>query len=443
MGGFFALVVVGAALLMTPGIAVDGRLAFVDALFTATSAACVTGLTVLDTGTDLTFRGQVVVAALFQIGGLGIVTLIAFGAVLAGRRFSVQHLVRMRTLVQVDSMADVRRQVLFLVVSALCIELVGAVVLYAALPADATCTGGRVWWSLFHAISAFCNAGFGLESDSLGALRGALGVNVVIIGLFVVGGLGPPVVREVLRLVGARARRLWNPRAPRLYIPPMSIQAWLALSPTLVLLPLGAVVFWVLERQGALAPLSGGESVLASVFQSATPRTAGFSTLDCGSFSDATLLFLTGLMVVGASPMSTGGGIKTATVMVLALTMHAAATGREEVEYRGRVIARAAVRTALSVLLLYICTAALGVLAMSITDPSTPLRDRIFEVVSALSTTGLSTGVTASWSTPGKLTLCALMFAGRVGPATLMLQAFYPTAKRTRFSYPSAPVILG
>ncbi|MEZ6017713.1 MAG: potassium transporter TrkG [Planctomycetota bacterium] len=443
VGGFLALVGVGTALLMMPRMSTGARIPFIDALFTSTSASCVTGLGVLDTGADLSLRGQVVLATLFQVGGLGIVTFIAFGSVLAGRQFSVQHLVNMRTLVQVETMAGVRKQVMFLVGSALCIEALGALALYVALPGDAALSGSRAWWSVFHSISAFCNAGFSLEHDSLVGLRSAFGVNAAVIGLFVVGGLGAPVMRELVRLTHEHARRHLQRNAQPRYIPPMTIQARLALVPTLVLLPLGALVFWLMERHGALAGMPSSEAFVASVFQSATPRTAGFATLDFGAFSDATLLFLTGLMVVGASPMSTGGGIKTATIMVLLITIRAAATGREEVEYRGRVIARAAVRTALSVLLIYIASAALGVLALSLTDAQVPLRDRIFETVSARSTTGLSTGVTATWSTAGKLILCGLMFAGRIGPATLMLGAFRPTRQRARFRYPTAPVILG
>jgi trk system potassium uptake protein TrkH len=443
VGGFLGLVVLGTALLVLPRMSTGAPLSFIDALFTATSASCVTGLAVCDTGTDLTLRGQSVLLVLFQLGGLGIVTFTAFGAVLAGRQFSVHHLVRMRTFMQVETPADVRRQVLFLVLTALVVELVGALLLLATLPADADLQGGRAWWALFHSVSAFCNAGFGLEADSLVAFRANFGVNAIIAGLFVVGGLGAPVVREVLRVALARAKQLRTPQRARRFVPPLSIQARLALVPTLVLLPLGALLFWLMERNGVLAGLGAGEAALASAFQSATPRTAGFATVDFGALTDATLLFTTGLMVVGASPMSTGGGIKTATLFVLLLTLRAATTGRDEVEFRGRVVARTAVRTALSVVMLYVATAASGVLVLSLTDPQIALRDRVFEAVSALSTTGLSTGVTASWSDGGKLVLCLLMFMGRVGPATLMLAAFRPGRERVQYRYPTDSVILG
>jgi len=449
IGGFALLTVAGAALLMLPRMATETPFSLVDALFTSTSASCVTGLAVRDTGTELAFRGQVVLTLIVQLGGLGIVTFIAFGAVLSGKQYSVQGLSRMQTLVQADTVAGVRQQVIFLVASALCIELIGAALLYAALPADgrfpdgSALTGGRAWWAVFHAVSAFCNAGFGLEADSLVRFRGDLGVNATITLLFVIGGLGAPVLRELLRLARGYARRWGRAGRQRRYIQPLSMQARLALTPTLVLLPLGAAIFWLFERDGALASFSGAEVFLASAFQSATPRTAGFATLDYNQLSDATLVVQTGLMVVGASPMSTGGGIKTATLMVLLLTLRAAVTAREEVEFSGRVIARAAVRTALSVSLLYVGCAATGVLALSLTDPEIALRDRIFEAVSALSTVGLSTGVTASWSDGGKLALTALMFLGRVGPATLMLGAFRPSAPSARFRYPTDPVILG
>jgi trk system potassium uptake protein TrkH len=449
VGGFALLTLVGAALLMMPEMATGRPFSLVDALFTSTSASCVTGLAVRDTGTELAFRGQVVLTLLFQLGGLGIVTFIAFGTFITGKQHSVQDLSRMQTLVQADSMANVRQQVLFMVASALCIELIGVALLYAALPADgrfpdgSLLTGGRLWWATFHTVSAFCNAGFGLEADSLVRFRGDFSVNATIALLFVIGGLGAPVLRELLRVALAHTRHWVRARRERRYIPPLSMQARLALTPTLVLLPLGAALFWLFERNGALAGLPGTEVALASAFQSATPRTAGFATLDYNQLSDATLVFQTGLMVIGASPMSTGGGIKTVTLMVLLLTLRAAATAREEVEYRGRVIARAAVRTALSVTLLYVGCAANGVLVLSLTDPDIALRDRIFETVSALSTVGLSTGVTASWSDGGKLVLTALMFLGRVGPATLMLGAFRPSAPRARFRYPTDPVILG
>jgi len=443
VGGFLALVLIGTALLMLPRVAVAERFSFLDALFTATSAVCVTGLSVRDVGLEMTPLGQGVLLSLFQVGGLGIVTFVSFGSILSGKRMSVPHMMTVRSLVSAHTMADARRQVLALVASAVAIEALGAYLLFQALPADVALNGSRAWWAVFHSVSAFCNAGFGLQTDSLASLRGAVGVNLTVVALLVLGGLGAPVLRELVRLGREHLAILFIRRRRRPYLAPMRLQARLAVVPTLVLLPLGALLIFALERRVALAGLGTGEALLASFFQSATTRTAGFSTVDMGGFRDATLLFMTGLMIVGASPVSTGGGIKTATVMVLFLTLRAMAEGRDEVEYHGRTIARAAVRAALSVLLLYGATAATGIFVLSLTDPGIELRDRVFEVISALSTVGLSTGVTASLSPQGRVLLCVLMFLGRVGPLSLMLDVFRPRVSTATYRYPTEPVLLG
>lgn len=442
VGGFGLLVLVGTLLLLLPRASVhpDQPLGWLEALFTATSASCVTGLTVIDTGGDLSRLGQSIVMVLFQVGGLGIITFVAFGSILSGKSFSVPQTVALREAVSARTFADVRRQVLSIVLLALAIECAGALWLFCALPADFPLRAGRAFWAVFHAVSAFCNAGFGLEARSLEGLRGAAGVNCAVIALIVLGGLGAPVLRHLVRLA-RRLPQLRRPRRPRLP-GPHRIQVRLSVAVTLALLGIGFVGFLALERRHALADATWGEAVLASLFQSVTPRTAGFNTVPMGELSNATLLLVVALMVVGASPVSTGGGIKTLTFGILLLSLRALMAGRERVEAFGRTLPRRAVMAALGVFVVYTLAAATTTFALTITDPHLPLRDVLFEAVSALSTVGLSTGITADLSSGGKLVLCAAMFVGRVGPLTLILSVFRSTGPTARYEYPEESVLV-
>ncbi|MCA8979230.1 MAG: hypothetical protein H6831_15165 [Planctomycetes bacterium] len=450
VGSFAALILLGTVLLWLPGCAEQGRnpITLLEAFFTSTSASCVTGLSVRDTGADFSSLGQVVILVLFQVGGLGVITFVAFGSVLATKSFSVPQTVALRDLTNSSTLVEARRFVWQVVLWMLLIEGVGAALLYSFLPADSLTPLERLFHGVFHAVSAFCNAGFALHGDSLEGMRGSFGVNAVVMCLILLGGLGMPVTRELITQRVSRLpwlknwsvfQRLRGTRGKKR----LSLQTQLSLWMTAALVLIGFVGFWLLESGGVLGSSSWSESALASAFQSVTTRTAGFNTVPMDQLSDATMVLMIGLMAVGAGPISTGGGIKTVTFAVLMITLRAMATGRPGVEVMGRSLPRVIVRSAISVFTLYVMAAGTVIFTLSITDPGIPFRDRCFVAISALSTVGLATTTVASFSPLGLVTLCAAMFVGRVGPLALVLSVFRARGAHEDYQYPEEDLVVG
>jgi len=433
--------VAGTLLLSLPFARAGDPLALVDALFTAASAVCVTGLTVVDIGTRFSAAGQAVILALIQVGGLGLMTFAVFVGVVLGRKIAFTD----RMIIQ-DSMhhtprAGVRRLVRYVLSFTLAVEAVGAALLWLRFRGQFP-AGQAVWQSVFHAVSAFCNAGFGLLPDNLIRYRGDLLVNLAVTGLIVVGGLGFLVNMELWDQVGLRLRKV-RPPLPTLH-------TRLALTVTAALLLGGTVTFLALEWNNVLRGLPVGERLLAAWFQSVTPRTAGFNTVDYGRVSSDTLFFTILLMFVGASPGSTGGGIKTTTFGLLVALVVARWRGRGRATVFRRTIPHAVMDRALTLALLAwaLVSVSVGLLVATETrgvpfDAAQPrFLALMFEAVSAFGTVGLSTGITASLSAAGKLVLVVLMYAGRVGPLTLVL-AVGPRPDRSRFRYAEENVMVG
>jgi len=446
---FALLITCGTLLLWLPGARAPqaAPLDLSDAFFTATSASCVTGLAVRDTGADFSLFGQLIILTLFQVGGFGIITFVAFGSVLAAKSFSLPQAVALRDLTSSPSLADARRFITHVVLWMLLVESVGAVLLYASSPATATPLE-RIFWSVFHSVSAFCNAGFALQGDSFVPWQGALGANFVLMGLIVLGGLGMPVTRELVKHRPTRApffRRFayFRRRHQGQVYKRLSLQTRLSLWMTAALLVIGLGGFWLLEGDGLLAGMEPGRAALVSAFQSVTTRTAGFNSVPLGEISDASLVLMVSLMAVGAGPVSTGGGIKTVTFAVLLITLRAMVKGRPTVEVGGRSLPRALIRGALSVFVLYVLAATAIVFVLSLSDPQIPMGDRVFESISALSTVGLSTGVTGDFGGPGRLVLCLAMFVGRVGPLALVLSVFRSRHAGGDYHYPTEDLVVG
>lgn len=444
-GSFGLLILAGTLLLLLPRASArpEAPLGFLDALFTATSAACVTGLTVVDTGTDLSVLGQGVVLALMQVGGLGIMVFVAFIAAASSRSVPVAQWAVFRDLVNARSLAGWRRLVRVMVGFTLAAEGLGTLLLYLWWPGVGE-GAARLGWCLFHAVSAFCNAGFGLSPQSLAPWRNQGAVLAVMTGLIVLGGLGFPVVADVLRVLRETPwrRRPFARRWHGQWWGRLALQSRLALITTAILLLAGMLMFGLLESSGVLAGWSQPERLWGAVFQSVTARTAGFATVDIGSLQPATLLVLMALMVVGACPVSTGGGIKTVTLAVLVLTLRTMVSGRRQVKVQAQALPARGVHAALSVFVLYVAVAGLGCFMLAWTNPAIPLRDLAFETVSALSTVGLSTGVTPELDAAGRLILCALMFVGRVGPLGLAL-AVFRGAPAVHWRYPEEDLLVG
>jgi trk system potassium uptake protein TrkH len=428
---FAAAILAGAFGLMLP-VSRTGGLNFIDALFTSTSAVCVTGLASVDIGTTFTRTGLVLVLGLIQAGGLGIMTFSVLLAVVTRRRLSLRN----RLILQ-DSLAThapgetlplVKR--IFLITAA--VELGGAVLLLVSTPEH------RPFESLFHAVSAFCNAGFSPRPNNLMDYRYNIVVNLAISTLIVVGGLGFASVVDLLRFVRTRG----GFRA--------SLHSRLVWRMTILLLLSGTVGFAFLEWRNILQGEGARGIVLVSVFQSVTPRTAGFNTVDFGQLSNATLFVAILLMFVGGSPGSTAGGIKTTSLGVLLGLAKSRLMGSEHVSISHRTVPASTVSKAISVTVLAFAMVTLATLVMSVTEMgsqpfgSSDIRfiEMMFEVVSAFATVGLSTGVTPRLSSLGKLILILLMFIGRVGPLTLATVVGRSEA-RGKFRYSEETVMIG
>jgi len=416
VASFLLAILLGTLLLQVPGVTLPGKeLAWHEALFTATSAVCVTGL-VVRSPRDFTVRGQTIILILFQLGGLGILTFGFFLVVLMGGRISFFGRGLVQSTLAQGPWEDFLPLLRMAAVVTLGVEAVGAAVLTLAwAPSMGTKTAAG--WGVFHAVSAFCNAGFGLHPDSLMPWRGNLLVVLTVATLIIVGGLG------FLPLTDLYER--W--RSPRRR--PLALHTRLVFVTTVVLIVLGTIGLYGFEWHTGLAGTRGLERFGAAFFQAVTPRTAGFSTLDYGRFSAAGLLFTIMLMFIGASPGSTGGGVKTTTVGVLVAAAISRARGHRRVNLWNRTLPDGLLATAATLMgagLGLVLLATLLVLHLEAQLGGTLGGDAsflkvLFEVVSAFGTVGLSTGITAKLLVPSRLVLVVLMFLGRVGPLTFGL----------------------
>lgn len=406
---------------------------FVDGLFMATSAVCVTGLSVHNIAETYTPFGQAVLLLLVQIGGLGIMVLSTFFAILAGRRLRLRDAAVMAEMIDAESFARLRRNVAAIVLYTLALEAVGALVLLisflphheiasdpvAGVPLSGA--GDYLWAAVFHAVSAFCNAGFSLFREGLVPLVDSPTVSFVIAALVVLGGLGFPVHDELLRQARVRLR---GERPPR-----MTLHSRVVLVTTAVLLAVGTVGFLLLEARRSMAELSWPVKVLASFFHSAMTRTAGFNTVDFALMGPATWMFICVLSIIGGAPGSTAGGLKVTTVATLFVTLRAELRGEEAPHLLGRTLPAATVRRAMGVSFLMVLLVAGVLFVMLALEPHNPMGLAL-ETISALGTAGMSANLTPSLSAPGKLVITLAMFIGRIGPLTLALALANPPRSR-------------
>lgn len=424
---FALLIALGTVLLSFPAATADHRpLHPSDAFFTATSATCVTGLTVVDTGEDLSVFGQIVVLLLIQIGGLGILVFSSFAAALLGDGLGLRGEHALGESLDLAS-GNARQLVSQIVASTLALEALGATALGFAFAASGMSPGESAWQAGFHAISAFCNAGFSLWTDSLMGFANNSFVLFVVATLITLGGLGFP----VLTMGWSRARR----RRHRL-----TTHTRIVLVASLGLTFLGAAGFAVCEWHRSLEGAEIGTKFLASLFQSITLRTAGFNTVDLLSIGPATLLWMLILMFIGASPGGTGGGIKTTTATVLATLVPTVIKGKSRAVVFGRTVPLETIFRAASIVVISLGLLFCILTLLLLTQPI-PFDQLLFEAVSALGTVGLSLGATAKLDTFGKMVLVLAMFAGRVGPLTLAL--LLGRRKPGRLRYPEARIMVG
>ncbi|MBM3297083.1 MAG: hypothetical protein FJY83_05720 [Candidatus Aminicenantes bacterium] len=429
---FMGAILLGTILLSFPFSSSGERISFIDRLFTSTSAVCVTGLTVKDTPVDFSPAGQVILLVLFQLGGLGIMTFGTFVLFVAGRNISLRDRIMVQEGYHPGRIHDFRGLVRRIFFFAFALELAGCLSLFVRFlrdfpPLRALSLAG------FHSVSAFCNAGFSLFSRSLADYRGDVWVNVTVMLLVVAGGLGFLTLQEVWdRLAGWRQGRK----------PVFSLHSRVVLSATLFLVLAGALLFFALESGRLMKGMPAGERVMASFFQSVTARTAGFNTVDIGALGGASALVLMALMFVGASPGSTGGGVKTGTASVVAAYIRSRLQSRESVGMFNRSVSMDIVCKAFTLIALSLGLVVVSSVVILAAQPELTLREVLFEVVSAFGTVGLSLGATAKLSSLSKAVLILTMYCGRVGPLVL-LYAFSRPKPRGRYEYVEEGVMVG
>ncbi|MEQ8352410.1 MAG: potassium transporter TrkG [Leptospiraceae bacterium] len=431
MGSFIFVILCGFALLSLPRFTV-GDVSSVDRIFIAVSATCVTGLSPVDISREFTFSGQIVILVLIQIGGLGLMTLTSFFSLFLAGGHSLSEQLLMRDLLSEDSLGEVRKIVRSVALFTFTIEGIGAASLYSSLPENMGNFESRWFHSIFHSISAFCNAGFSLFDDSLISVSRAPGYSMAtFMVLIVLGGLGFPVLRALFL-------RIRHPASVHFRF---NVGTRLVLIATIVLLFAGCLAFYLMEQDGLLAGMETGEAWMHSLFYSVTTRTAGFETLSTASLSLHTVFFTFLLMWIGASPVSTGGGIKTSTISVAAVHIMNLIRGKQRVEVFGRTVSADTVARAYSTVLLSFFSIFAAIFTLLFLE-SEPFLDIIFEVVSAFGTVGLSRGITSSISSEGKAVLCIVMFVGRVGSMTFLL-AIVPRARQVNYRYPTEYIVVG
>jgi len=430
---FVGTISVGVILLMLPAATADRRgTAFIDALFTSTSATCVTGLIVRDTGTYFSGFGQAVVLVLIQVGGLGIMTLSTLFAIIFGKRLGFRQEEQMRDILDQTGMREMYRLIGRIVGITLVFESVGAALLFLKwLPGMGVDRALKS--AVFHSVSAFCNAGFSLDSGSLTAYVGDWYVNAVFMGLIIFGGLGFVVIDDVME--NSRNLNPFSVRWSRL-----TVHSKLVLITTASLIVAGMMTVFFFEFDNTMLGLSTMDKLLASLFQSVTFRTAGFNTIDIAGMRDETLLVGLLLMFIGASPASTGGGIKTTTFAVLLLSVRCLLRSRDEVELFGRTIHHGTIYKSIAIVLFSFTFLVVFIILLSATQQG-GLMDIVFEAVSAIGTVGLSTGMTGRLDVVGKVLVSILMYVGRVGPLTVALAL--GEVRKVNIEYPKARITVG
>ena len=433
--GFLAVILLGTVLLALPIAAKNGQsIGLFDSLFTSTSAVCVTGLVVVDTGTTFSLFGQIVLIVLIQVGGLGFMVFATMLMVMLGRKISIRGRMLIRESMNASSLSDLGSLTRVYLLLSLAIELIGTITLcFRFVPLYGWKHG--TWMALFHSVSAFCNAGFDLFGNyaSLTAFSGDPLVLLTVASLIILGGLGFSVILET-----ARNRQGFRN---------LSLHTRIVLMTTLVLLLAGTVFYWIVERTNAetLAGCSEGEKILNAFFQSVTMRTAGFNSFDLSGFRDGSKLFSSLLMIIGASPASTGGGIKTTTIATLTLLMLSVVRGESEVNVARRRLSDDISRRALTVSVLFLTTLLTGTLIISLIENGRfPLEDILFEASSAMGTVGVSAIGTPNLSSASRAVLLPMMFLGRVGPLTLAVAvAKRQGGLRTASKYPEERIMIG
>lgn len=429
--GFAGIILIGTLLLSLPAASRDGAsLPFIDALFTSASATCVTGLVVHDTYTQFSLFGQIVILCLIQIGGLGFMTVATLFLMMARRKIGLAERGVLTESVSAFQIGGIVRLIRRIIICTAIVEGTGAILLAIRFcPQMGVATG--VYYAIFHSISAFCNAGFDLMGrfapyTSLIPYQSDVLVNLTIMTLIVIGGLGFVVWDDIME--------------HKLRYVRYKLHTKIVLLSTAFLIIGGAILFYAMEQGNVLAAMHPIDKLLASLFQSITPRTAGFNTVDTAALTEGGTVLSMLLMLIGASPGSTGGGIKTTTIMVILLATISYIRNTDDINIFHRRLENNTIKRAYCSTTIYIMLSILGIFLL-ITTQGLPAKDAAFETLSALGTVGLSTGITRELDTLSRMVIILLMYSGRVGSLTLLMAVMMGTKSKLR--NPEEKIIIG
>lgn len=441
---FLFLVITGTLLLLLPNATHTG-ISFIDAVFTSTSAVCVTGLIVVDTGSYFTSMGQIIILILIQLGGIGIMTFTSFFSYFFKGGSSFQDQLMLRDITSSDKVAEVFSSLKTILGVTFFIEAIGAVFIYITITDTMfEWSLNKLFFSVFHSISAFCNAGFSTLGNSLfeSEFRFNYSFHLTVAFLFIIGGLGFPIVYNLTRyfryfLHNAFVRKEKKVHQARI----ININSKIIFITTFILIISGTILFYAFEYNNTLAEHDGWGKIITAFFGAVTPRTAGFNSIDTSALQFSTIMIVILLMWIGASPGSTGGGIKTTTFAIGTLNYLSLARGKDRIEVFKREISHISVRRAFAAISLSLATIGMAVFCISIFDSEKDLLDIAFESFSAYSTVGLSLGITSSLSLPSKMIIIGTMFIGRVGMLTILV-AFFRKVNTFQYRYPSENILI-
>lgn len=443
---FLSIIIIGTFLLMLPNATYNG-ISFLDALFTSTSAVCVTGLIVVDTSTYFTQLGQTFILILIQTGGIGILTFASYFSYFFKGVSSYENQLVLRDITNSEKIGEVFTALKRILAITFTIEVLGAIFIYFSLNNQLIPSFlERVYFAVFHSISAFCNAGFSTLQNGLyeTGFRYNYPLQGIIITLLMLGGLGFPILANLMKYSKYYIKRkiFGLKKWQKNYKPwVLSLNSRITLITTFSLLIFGAVLFYIIEYDNVLKEHHGIGKFVTALFGSATPRTAGFNTVDVSALNLSTIMITFLLMWVGASPASTGGGIKTSTFAIATLNFISLAKGKSRIEIFRREIADISVRRAFATISLSLVVIGLGIIAITYFDPEKHLLDIAFECFSAYSTVGLSLGITASLSSLSKFTIITIMFIGRVSMLSILI-AVFKKVKHKNYRYPTEEIII-
>lgn len=424
---FVFLIFTGTGLLLLPN-STTGGISFIDALFTSASAVCVTGLTAVDTALKFTFMGKMIIIMLIQTGGLGIMTFTSLFGLFFSGNLTFQNQLFLKDYISHDNIGEVFKVLFKIAFFTFMIELTGAFFIFLTVESPLlVTTGDKIFFSVFHSISAFCNAGFSTFSNNLydPSIRYNYGLQLIISFLIVMGGIGFPIMLNYYKLLKIKIKnflyRLVSVKKVE-YIPRIiNINTKIVVRTTLILLLIGTVCFFILEFNNTLSDHSFWGKIVVSFFNSVTPRTAGFNNINMAILLRPTVIIIILLMWIGASPASTGGGIKTSTFAIALLNIFSLARGKNRTEFMRREIPAESIKRSFAIIILSIVLTGSAIFFLGIFETDKSLLSLAFETFSAFGTVGLSLGITPALHDISKLIIIVVMFLGRVGSLTLMV----------------------